>query len=1018
MGLKSTFLLMPLILLLSFNFSFAQEKTVSGKVVDQDEVPLPGVSVVVVGTTRGAQTDFDGNYTILVNVGEVLQFSYIGQATEERTVGTSNVIDVQLLEQTQELQEVVLQGYRTATRVKSSIASQTINAETIENRPNANVIQTLSGQVAGLAINTTSGQPGAAPTVRLRGINSINGNTAPLFIIDGAPVDESSFRSINPQEIASIDVLKDAGATAVYGNRGANGVVVIQTKEGGYNSPLQINYTGILSYSSLQDNDYNLMDSQQQLSLENERGRGLGATLTPGEIAAASTFEWGDFFFRTGLTQNHNLSLQGGSERFSQFTSLGYYEQEGVLKASDLKRFSVRNNTKGTSANDRFNYATNLSVNYSESNEPDFVGDQSINQNYIIGGYLSVPYVTPDDYTNGADLLNPLVFSNTPLFLLDKLLTFTRRIDEVKLIGSFNASYKITPELVAKIIMSADYQNQILTTARSPESFNALLFGAAENPTSGFQEQATTRQFSYNQVTSLSYAESWGKHSVDIGLYTEYFKAHFRQFGYFANGLDPKTFYPGDGSGLIPVRFDQDAQALLFVDTANAEILNAGLFSYFAQGDYDYDRRFGFTGTIRRDASYRFEASNKWATFFSLAGRWNIHNEGFMENTSINLLKLRASYGTAGNQRISGDSYFSAPDLTKNFFATGPGYGNQNSIFLSQIANTLLTWETVAQFNVGLDFEVFDRRLRGSLDFYDKKTTDLYQSTPVSAINSVTSLDSNAGDLTNQGVDIALNWQVLRSAEKDGLNLTLNLIGNFNETRIKNIPSETGFTLNEDGLTGNGDGLTGNREGGIFNEYYLIRYAGVNPSNGNLQFLTADGDITEAPDADTDRVWIGKNLIPKWQGSFGFDLEYKGFFLTTQFNYVTGVDRIDFDLASFQDPDVIGQFRSSRDLLRAWSEENPRTDIPSYDAFNRSAYTSDRYLKEADYLRLRFAQIGYNFPQRFIEKTGLSRLRVFGNAENLFTWTKWRGFDPEAQDNTSLLYPTPRILSIGFELGF
>jgi TonB-linked SusC/RagA family outer membrane protein len=1011
---KYTSLLATLCVLLSFTISYAQEKTVTGTVTDQENVPLPGVSVLVAGTTRGTQTDFDGNYSIVVRAGEVLRFSYIGQASAERTVGSASVINVQMAEDAQQLEEVVLQGYRTATRAKSSVASQTLSEVTIKNRPNANVVQTLSGQVAGLEVNTVSGQPGAAPTVRIRGVNSINGNTAPLFIIDGTPVDQDNFRSINPQEIESIDVLKDAAATAVYGNRGANGVVVIKTRRGEFNTPLQVNYTGILSYSTLQDNDYNLMDSQQQLTLENERGRGLGAGLTPGEIAATPTFNWDEYFFRTGLTQNHNLTLQGGSERFSQFTSLGFFDQEGILKASDLKRFNIRNNLTGKSANDRFTYGTNISINYSESNVPDRVGEEGINANYVIGAYNSVPYVTPDEYTNGADLLAPLLFYNTPLFLIDKLETFTRKVEEVKIIGSFNASYKITPELTAAIVMGADYQSEFLTVARAPESFNALLFGGAENPTSGFQEQASTRQFSYNQVTSLTYANSWGRHSVDVGLYTEYFKAHFRQFGYLANGLNPKTFYPGDGSGLIPVQYNADEEALLFVDTANAEILNAGLFSYFAQADYDYDTRYGFTGTIRRDASYRFAGSNKWATFFSVAGRWNIHNEAFMDGSTFSQLKLRVSYGTAGNQRISGTSYFSAPDLTRNFFATGTGYANQNSISLSQVGNTTLQWETVGQFNVGVDFEVFDRHLRGSVDFYDKKTTDLFQRAPVSAVNGTTFLDANVGDLANRGVDLALSWSVLRSNEPGGFNLTLNGVANFNETRVDNIPTENGESLND-------DGYTGRRNGGMFNEYYLLRYAGVNPSSGNLLFRTAEGALTEDPDADTDRVWLGKNLIPDWQGSFGFNMDYKGFFLTTQFNYVIGVDRFDFDLAAFQDPDVIGQFRTSRDLLRAWTPENPRTDIPSYDAFNRASFTSDRFLREADYLRLRFAQIGYDFPTRFLRDTGIARLRVFGNAENLFTWSKWKGFDPEAQANTLVgapLYPTPRIFSVGFELGF
>jgi len=903
------------------------------------------------------------------------------------------------------LQEVVVQGYRNSTKEKSSIASVTINAETIENRPNASFVQTLSGQVAGLNITTSTGQPGAASNVNLRGVTSINGNTQPLYIIDGVPVDENNFRSLNPQDIASVSVLKDAGATAIYGNRGANGVIVIKTRQGNFNQGLQINYTGIMSFSTLQDNDYNLMDSQQQLTLEKERGAGRGATLTDQEIAVAPTFDWADFFFDTGLTQNHTLTLQSGSENFTQFTSLGYFDQEGILEDSKLKRFSIRNNTTGKSDNEKFNYSTNLTINYSESGEPNSIGSGAINRNYILGAYQSVPYITPDDYVDGAALLSPLLFSNTPLFLLDRLRTYTRKEEEVKLIGSFQAGYQITDNLSANVTMSADYQSEFLTRAEGPTSFNALLFGGAENPTSGFQQQISTRQFSYNQVTSLNYNNTWGKHTVDAGVYSEYFKAHLRSFGYFANGLNPKTFSPGDGAGLIPVFYDTAAGALLFPDNPTATIRNAGLFSVFSQADYDYDGRYGITGTIRRDASYRFAGSNRYANFYSVAGRWNIDNEAFMENSVFDVLKLRASYGTSGNQRISGGTYFSAPDLTKNFFATGTGYGGNNAIFLSQIANTTLRWETVTQGNVGLDFELFNSRLRGSVDGYVKETSDLFQSTPVSAVNAVTQLDANTGTLTNTGVDLTLNYNILNGGD-DGLNLVLNFVGNYNKQELGDLPSEDGE------LIGTG------RDGGKLFEYFTIRYAGVNPANGNLLFFDADNNITENPDADTDRVWLDKNIFPDFNGSFGFNLDYKGFFLQTQFNYTIGVDRFDNDLASFQNPDNIGQFRSSRDLLRAWTPDNRVTDIPSYDAFNRASFGSDRFLRDADYIRLRFASIGYDFPDRFLEGTGLSRLRVFGNAENLFTITEWRGFDAEALSNTSRLYPTPKTLSIGFELGF
>lgn len=1008
-------MLTPL-LVLYMSFSYGQEKTISGNVTEENALPLPGVSVVVVGTTTGTQTDFDGNYTISASEGQQLQFSYLGYRTVTIRIGASNTIDVQMEEDAETLEEVVVQGYRTATREKSSIASVTISAETITDRPNASFVNTLSGQVAGLNIFAQSGQPGANTNVNLRGVTSINGNTEPLFIIDGAPVDQDNFRSLNPNEIASISVLKDAGATAIYGNRGANGVIVIKTKQGGFNQALKINYTGILSFSSLQDNDYNLMNSQEQLTLENQQGLGLGGTLTEDEIAGFSTTDWADFFFDTGLTQNHTLTLSTGGENMSSFVSLGYFDQEGILQDSGLKRFNIRTNVTGKTENDRFNYGLNLSVNYSESSEPNAIGGGAINRNYILGAYQSVPYISPDEYVDGATLLSPLLFRNTPLFLIDRLETFTRTEDELKLIGSLNASYKITPDLTARVVLSADFQDEVLLRAEGPTSFNALLFGGAANPTSGFQEQDYRRQFSFNQTTSLNYNRSFGKHTVDVGAYAEYFKAHFQLIEFFENGLNPANFDPGDGSAFITDNNNDD----LFVDAVNAELLDAGLFSYFGQADYDYDAKYGITGTIRRDASFRFSESNRWGTFWSAAARWNVHNEPWMENSIFDLLKIRGSYGTAGNQNIAltADApgiLFDAPDLTRDLFTSGAGYGSANALFLGQIGNSTLRWEEVTSSNIGIDFEVFNRRLRGSVDGYIRTTTDLFQDSPISAITARNTLRANIGELENKGVDLTLNYDLIRGGA-DGLNLGLTLVGNFNETKIIDVPTEDGEVIS------NND-PTRLREGNILNEYFVYRYAGVNPANGNLLFLDADGNVTENPNVDTDRVGLGKNIYPEYNGSFGFNADYKGFFLTTQWNYAIGVDRYDFDLAGFQNPDNIGQFRTSRDLLRAWTPDNRVTDIPSLSAGNRALSNgSDRFLRSADYLRLRFASFGYTFPQRFLEGTGFSTLRIFANAENLFTFSEWRGFDPETINVTNVdqsrLYPTPKTLSVGFEIGF
>ncbi|CAM4346830.1 SusC/RagA family TonB-linked outer membrane protein [Gillisia hiemivivida] len=992
--------ILTLLLVFMVQLTFAQERTVTGTVSDSEGLPLPGVNIIIKDTNSGTQTDFDGNYTLRARAGDILVFTFVGYAKNEIAVGGARVINATLDVDAAALDEVVIQGYRSSTKEKSSIASVTITSESIENRPNANFVQTLSGQVAGLNISTSSGQPGASSNINLRGVTSINGNTQPLFIIDGIPVDEGNFRSLNPQDIASISVLKDAGATAIYGNRGANGVVIIETRQGSFNSPLKMTATSILSFNTLQDADYDLLNSQEQLELTRTFGNGRGNDLTDAEIAAAPTTDWLDVFFRTGITKNNTLSLSAGGEKSTVFTSLGFFETEGILKGSDLKRFNVRNNITGRSDDKKFTYGTNVSLNYSKSNEPNAIGGSGINQNFVLGAFQSAPYITPEDYTSGLELTQGLTFLNTPLFLMDKLMNFTRFDEELKILASANAGYKITDDFSANATLSSDYTNEVFTSADRSDSFNAILFGGGANPLAGFQAQQTRRVFTFNQVTSLNYNKTFGDHTIDAGVYTEYFKAHLRSFGYNADGIDLKTFSPGDGAGFVDDNSDND----FFTDQANATIRNAGLFSYFSQVDYDYATTYGITGTVRRDASYRFAESNRWATFYSVAARWNINNEAFMANSIFDVLKLRASYGTAGNQTISGSSYFSAPDLTRNFFGTGGGYAGQNSIFLTQIANNTLRWETVTQANIGIDFEVFNRRLRGSVDGYVKETTDLFQSTPISAINAITLLNANTGTLTNTGVDVSLKYDIIRGGQ-DGFNMDMFFTGNYNKQELGDIPREGGE------LIGTG------RNGGKLFEYYTIRYAGVNPANGNLLFLTADGDVTENPNADTDRVWLDKNIFPDYNGGFGLNMSYNGFFIQTQFNYVIGVDRYDFDLSGFQSPNNIAQFRNSRDILRAWTPDNRVTDIPALRATNLAGVTSDRYLRNADFLRLRFASFGYNLPKDALDSIGIASLRLFANGENLFTLSEWRGFDAEALSNTSRIYPTPRIISVGVEIG-
>ena len=376
----------------------------------------------------------------------------------------------------------------------------------------------------------------------------------------------------------------------------------------------------------------------------------------------------------------------------------------------------------------------------------------------------------------------------------------------------------------------------------------------------------------------------------------------------------------------------------------------------------------------------------------------------------INELKLRGSYGKAGNQRIvdSGGSFapFGGPDLTRDLYVTGGQYGGVQGLTFAQIGNNALKWETVVSSNVGLDFALFNR-LRGSLDVYQRNTVDLFFPTPISpAINgSATSISANVGELQNSGVDLELRYDLFKSSSEDGFNMTVNLVGNYNEQEIIDLGP-------------GGDIPFGLRVGGVIGEIYAAPFVGVNPANGNLLFQNAQGNITEDL-IESDQVARGMNAYPDYQGSFGFDAEFDNFFLVAQLNYAIGVDRYDFDYADFLDPTAIGQFRHSRELLNAWSQPGDITNIPSLNATNLSDEgLSDRYLREADYLRLRFIQFGYNFPQSILQDTGFSYIRAFAGGENLLTFSKWKGFDAEGSGSASRGYPTPKTFSIGLEFGF
>jgi len=1009
-----------LLLAFSMQFSFAQEKTVTG-VVSDNSGPLPGANVVVKGTTRSTQTDFDGKYTIKAKVGEVLEFSFIGYEKSSSKVGSSNSINVKL-QVGVSLETVVLQGYREVSKKTSIASSATVNQKTIENRPNANAINTLQGQLAGVNITASTGQPGAKSTVVIRGVGTYNGNTDPLYVIDGFPSNSDNFRSINPNDIASVDVLKDAAAISEYGSRGSNGVIVIKTKKGKFgDAKTTFRFSTQYGMSELQTPRYSYASAKQLLRIERAYGSGFGAlnpetgdAFTDEEIDAFNiNTNWVDYFFRKGTSSMNNFSIENSSKNLNAFTSVSFFNQDGVLKTTGLKRFTVRNNINGKSNNEKFKYTINTAFGYSKNNEATNLGGGAVNRNYVLGAYISAPYVSPSQWTGSQDVFDLYQSDGTllytPLFLIDKLNTYENLTEETRIDVATEASYKLTNDFTARVRTSG----QLLTTrfhqAEFPISFNALLFAPADG-ISGFEDINQRREFLFNNLWQLEYDKTFGKHTISLTGSAEYNHSRLHTNNFRQRGLDPLTFVPNTGQGYVGDNAAND----FHVPVISASQLRNDLISYFASFDYDYNKKYGVVATYRRDGASRFDKS-KWGNFWSLGGRWNIDEESFMDKLdAVKVLKVRGSIGTVGNQRIFDGSIYAGvnPPAFADIYQNANNVYNGGQGYNINFGYPDLRWETTRQLNVGLDFELFkNSRLRGSFDFYDRKTIDLFISNPLSPSTGTPELQINSDAwITNKGIELNLAYDIIKNS-----NLTLTLRGNgaFNKNRIDGIRSGNGVILD-----GNQPAYITQNGGQLF-EFYVYPYLGVNPTNGELLFEDINGNPTETPTAD-DRRATGKTSTPQYQGGFGFDLDYKGFFMSTTFTWAAKVWRIDADLENLYDPDNIGTFNVTDDMINAWTPTNTNSNIPSWTAGNRAADDdSDRFLRDASYIRLRNLQIGYKFPKKSLEKTFFTDASITLQGENLFNITGWQGFDPESDRTLDVYqYPTPRQFTLGLDLKF
>ena len=1003
-----------LLIAFSVQFSFAQQKTVTGSVTDELG-PVAGANVVNQSSKAGTVTDFDGNFSVSAKKGDVLVVSFAG-TTQSVTVADASTYNVVL--KVVSLQEVVLGGYRTVTKKAAVAAITTVDSKSIENRPNASFMNTLQGQVAGLNIASGNGQPGAKSTVIIRGLGTINGSSDPLYVIDGFPTNSDNFRSLNPNDIESMSVLKDASATSIYGNRGANGVILITTKQGGSGEAGKpvIRYSTSTGLVELQRTKYNFANSAQQLQLQNDYDGSPsinGATGLP--YTADVNTDWVDFFFRTARTTRHDLSIETSGKRLKSYTSVGYLDNQGLLVNTSLKRFTFRNNLTGSSEDNKFKFATNVGFGFTKNNETVGLGTGGINRNMILGATLSLPFISPDEYISSANVLDLYGASGnlqyTPLFLVDKLYTFENVNEEFRLNTSADLSYKLNEYFTLKSRTGAETISVRNVQSEFPGSVNALLFQGSDE-FAGYEDINNRREFYFSQYYGLDFSKKiTDKQTIGASVNAEYYFGQLQANNARQNGLDPRFYVPGTGAGYVGDLSSDDS----YVPNISATKLKNNLISYFATLDYDYDGRYGLTATYRRDGSSRFAEDYRWGGFWSVGGRWNIDAESFMANQNLfQVLKLRLSYGTTGNQRVLGGTSFSGlnPQLYANTYgisAAAANTYNGGAVSFVNFGYDKLSWETTATANIGLDFEMLKARLRGNLDVYNKRTTDLFNGDPVSPIVGTVNLNLNSDIVVeNKGVELNLAYDLVKNQD---FRFTIRGNGAYNKNEVSNIGTSNGKIINGNTVLQNGQTV---------NEFYLYPYVGVNQLNGNLLFQTANGTASEVPLVDADRFATGKSYIPVYIGGFGFNADYKGFFASTDFSFTQKVYRFDFDLAGLYDPDAMSQFVVSSDLLNAWTPANTNTDVPSLTANNYGSQdNSDRFLKDASYVRLRNLQVGYNVPTKFLKGTFISNASIMLQGENLFTVTKWKGFDPESnRAGDQGQYPTPKMYSLSLDLKF
>ncbi|MCR4031367.1 MULTISPECIES: SusC/RagA family TonB-linked outer membrane protein [Flavobacterium] len=974
------------------SYSYAQIN-VSGIVVsDVEKVPVPGVSVYIKGEPKGAvTTDFDGNFKIKAQQNQgVLVFSYVGFQTKEVSFSGTQKLTVSLKEEVSTLNEVVVVGYGSQKRSDVTGAIGSVKAENFNKGVVANAGQLIQGKVAGVNVVAASGEPGAAQDIIIRGAGSLRSGTTPLYVVDGFALDNSGtgvasnpMNFINPQDIESIEVLKDASAAAIYGSRAANGVIVITTKKGSKGqTKINLSMTTGLSTLANKVDVFGADEFRRQVAAVN-------GTLIDG---GANT-DWQDELTRTGVSQNLNLSMSGGTDKSTYAASLGVDNQQGVLQNSDLKRYTGRLNLNQKALNDKFNIAFNMTASKVDNARPD--------ARTVVGNMLTM---NPTDavYVNGQpnlnlsnDILNPMISQSL----------YSDKAINNRILANISPSYEFLKGLTYKFNLGVDY-------SMAERDIQVLPYASATNTTLGTLNNITSNNNNILYENTLTYNFNKGAHSFTVLAGQSYQKIQVNQKNYSFrgfpnNGVEPKN---------------QIGAASELVSKYSTAVENE-LQSFFGRLNYAYDNKYLLTATMRADGSSKFGENNRYGYFPSVALGWNITKEDFLKDSeTLNNLKLRASWGQTGSQEIPSKitkASYTESNSGNNTYPLDPSAVDLGSYpygtIFTRLASPDIQWEVSTQTNVGLDFSLFNNRLSGTVDYFNKVSSKLLlQIAPTDPIQPVPMYYTNIPnmEIKNNGVEVALDYSSDKSRD-----FSYSIGGNisFTKNRVENSAYKI---LTTGGAQGGGQ--SGATINGIINNqpigsFYMLDFVGIGPDGLN-QFADTNGD---GQILDDDRIVAG-SALPDYIYAFYLNLKYKNFDFGANFNGVGG-NKIYNHVAmtSFNRGNLANSFNTTDRATQYLNE-----------ASTNSNTVSTRYLEKGDYLRLNNATLGYNLSPRLIGLGDvMDNIRLSVTGQNLFVITKYSGYDPELNMGTSIgeiqsfgidyfSYPRARTIVFGLNVAF